>query len=148
MKPKTLQKRKQKPQTQSCIFLFPFRNVFREFWYSFDFLFIFILFIYFIYFLFISNFIIRSIYKVAFFCFLLEMFSVNFDIRSIAFLMYLLNGVPFQFCCNTWLPHPLSLDGFPNATTLLSLSFKLQFIVNNTSALFFCYCCAYHMQTF
>ena len=31
------------------------------------------------------------------FCQLLVMFSVNFDLCSIAFKMYLLNGVPFQF---------------------------------------------------
>ena len=27
----------------------------------------------------------------------------------------------FNFCFNLWLLHPLGLDGFPNATTLLSL---------------------------
>ena len=56
------------------------------------------------------------------------MSPVNFDVCSIAFVMYLVNGVPFSifvlirdFCTL------LSLDEFPNATTLLSLSFELQF---------------------
>ena len=49
---------------------------------------------------------------------------VNFDVCSTAFVLHLLNGVPFSnfvfigdYCT------PLSLDGFPNATSLLSLSF-------------------------
>ena len=41
--------------------------------------------------------------------------------------MYLLNGVSFQFCFNTRLLRPLSLDGPPNATTLLSLSFEKRY---------------------
>ena len=52
------------------------------------------------------------------------MSSVNFDVCSFAFVMYLLDGVPLSifvlirdYCTS------LSLDGFPNATTLLSLSF-------------------------
>ena len=57
------------------------------------------------------------------------MFSVNFDVCSIAFVMCLLNGVPFQFCFNTWLLHSFSLDGFPNAATLLSLSFKFMVFI-------------------
>ena len=59
------------------------------------------------------------------FCQILVMFYVNFDVCSIAFVVYLLNGVPFsifvlirEFCT------PLSLVGFPNATTLLFLSFQ------------------------
>ena len=31
---------------------------------------------------------------------ILAMFSVNFDVFSIAFVIYLLNGVRFQFCFN------------------------------------------------
>ena len=55
----------------------------------------------------------------------LALSSVNFDVCSIDIVMYLLNGVPFSmfvlmrdYCTS------LSLYGFPNATTLLSLSFK------------------------
>ena len=57
---------------------------------------------------------------------------VNFDVCSIAFEMHHLNGVPFSifvlihdYCA------PLSLYGFPNATTLLFLSFKFS-ILNAT----------------
>ena len=50
---------------------------------------------------------------------------VNFDVCSIAFVMCLLNGVPFSiFVLMRDYFTPLSLDGFPNATTLLSLSFE------------------------
>ena len=74
-----------------------------------------------------SNFF-RLLFFVSFFCLLLVMSSVNFDVCSIAFLMYLLNVVPFSISV---LIHdystPLCLDGFPNATILLSLSFELFF---------------------
>ena len=40
----------------------------------------------------------RAIYT--FFCFAFSMVSVNFSVCSIAFVTYLLNGVPYQFCCN------------------------------------------------
>ena len=60
---------------------------------------------------------------------LLTWSSVNFNVCSIAFVMYVLNDVPFpifvlirDYCT------PLSLDGFPNATTLLSLSFNFFFV--------------------
>ena len=55
------------------------------------------------------------------------MSSVNFDVCSIAFVMYLLNDVSLlifvlirNYCTQ------LSLDGFPNATTLFSLSLELK----------------------
>ena len=40
----------------------------------------------------------------------------------------------FNFCFNTWLLHPLGLDGFPNATTLLSRFFYV-FFCNKSSSL-------------
>ena len=50
---------------------------------------------------------------------------VNFNVCSIAFVMYLLNGVLFSvFVLVRDYCTPLSLDGFPDATTLLSLSFE------------------------
>ena len=56
----------------------------------------------------------HATYSFVFFGFLLVMFSVNFDVCSIAFVMHFLNGVTFQFCSSTWLLQPLSLDGFSN----------------------------------
>ena len=63
---------------------------------------------------------------------------MNFDVCSIAIVMYLLNGVPFSIFV---LIHdyytPLNLDGFPNATTLLSLCFtNLYARKSNISELF------------
>ena len=56
---------------------------------------------------------------------------VNFDVFSIAFVMYLLNGVPFSiFVLIRDYCTPLSLDGFSNATTLLSLSFAKTIMKN------------------
>ena len=53
------------------------------------------------------------------------MSSVNFDVGSIPFAVYFLNGVPFSiFVLICDYCTPLSLDGFPNATTLLSLSLE------------------------
>ena len=50
---------------------------------------------------------------------------VNFSVCSIAFVMHLLNGVPFSiFILVRDYYTSLSLDGFPNDTTLLSLSFE------------------------
>ena len=65
--------------------------------------------------------------KVVIFCsLLLAMSSVNFDVCSIAFVMYLINGVPFSiFVLIRDYCTPLGLDGFPNATSLLSLSFEI-----------------------
>ena len=62
------------------------------------------------------------------FCSLLLAFSsVNFDVCSIAFVMYLLNGVPFSiFVLIRDYCTLLSLDGFLNATT--SLSFTLKYL--------------------
>ena len=73
---------------------------------------------------------------------------VNFDVCLIAFVMYLLNGVPFSmFALIRDYYTPLSLGGFPNATTLLSLSFKFFFFFlwqnfnlsfcENTNSLFY-----------
>ena len=57
---------------------------------------------------------------------------VNFDVSSIAFVMYLLNGAPFSmFALIRDYYTPLSLGGFPNATTLLSLSFEFFFLWQN-----------------
>ena len=67
--------------------------------------------------------------KTIFFCVLLVMSSVNFDVCSIAFVVYLLNGVLSIFVLIRNYCTPLSLDGFFNATTLLSLSFKPIFIL-------------------
>ena len=51
---------------------------------------------------------------------------MNFDVCSIDFVTYFLNGVPLSiFVLIRDYCTPLSLDGFPNATTLLSLSFEL-----------------------
>ena len=62
---------------------------------------------------------------VNFFCLILAMSFVKFDVCSIVFVMYLLNGVPFSiFVLKRDYCTPLSLNGFPNATTLLSLSFE------------------------
>ena len=47
------------------------------------------------------NYIILGMQLLMFFPMLLVMLSENFDVYSIAFVMYLLNGVPFQFCFNT-----------------------------------------------
>ena len=54
---------------------------------------------------------------------------MNFDVCSIGFVMYFLDGVPFSifglirdYCT------PLSVDGFPYATTLLSFSFEYCFL--------------------
>ena len=53
------------------------------------------------------------------------MFSMNFDVCSTAFVIYLLNGIPSSiFVLISDYCTRLSLDGFPNATTLLSLSFE------------------------
>ena len=58
------------------------------------------------------------------------MSSVNFDVCSIAFVMYLLNGVPLSiFVLIRDYCTPFSLDGFPNATILLPLSLNLFEIV-------------------
>ena len=55
----------------------------------------------------------------------LVMSSANFDVCSIAFVMHLLNGVSFStFLLIRDYCTPLSLDGFPYATILLSLSFE------------------------
>ena len=57
----------------------------------------------------------------------LSAFSNNcceFGVCSIAFVMYLLNVPLFNFVLVHNYCTPLSLDGFPNATTLLSLSFE------------------------
>ena len=43
----------------------------------------------------------HATYSFVFFGFLLVMFSVNFDVCSIAFVMHFLNGVTFQFCSST-----------------------------------------------
>ena len=66
-----------------------------------------------------------------FFCsLLLALSSLNFNVCVIAFVKYLLNDVSFSICvlirdyCT-----PLSLDGFPSAATLLSLSFE--FTINS-----------------
>ena len=54
---------------------------------------------------------------------------MNFDVCLIAFVMYLSNGVPFSiFVLTRDYCTPLSLDGFPNAPTLLSLSFELNLL--------------------
>ena len=53
------------------------------------------------------------------------MSCVNFDVCLIAFVMYLLNGAPFSiFVLIRDYCSPLSLDGFPNATTLLYFHLK------------------------
>ena len=66
------------------------------------------------------------------------MSAVNFDVCSIDFIMYLLSGVPLSiFVLIRDYCTPFSLDGFPNATTLLSLSFK-KFIVAKLFWLHFC----------
>ena len=63
------------------------------------------------------------------------MSSVNFDVFLIAFVMYLLNGVPFSiFVLIRGYCTPLNLDGFPNATTLLSLSLIFRKIQENLIA--------------
>ena len=55
------------------------------------------------------------------------MSSVNFDVCLIAFVMHLLNGVPFTiFVLIRGYCIPLNLDGFPNATTLLFLFLHLR----------------------
>ena len=60
-----------------------------------------------------------------FFGLILAMSCVNFDVCSIALVMYLLNGVPFPiFVLIRDYFAPLSVDGFPNATALFSLSFE------------------------
>ena len=62
---------------------------------------------------------------VFFFVLILASSSVNFNVCSIDFVMLLLNGVPFSiFVLMRDYCTALSLDGFPNATTLLSLSFE------------------------
>ena len=58
------------------------------------------------------------------FCLLVVISSVNFDVCLISFVMNLLNGVPLSiFVLIRDYCTPLSMDGFPNATCLLSLSF-------------------------
>ena len=60
------------------------------------------------------------------------MSSVNFDVFLIAFVMYLLNGVPFSiFVLKRGYCTPLSLNGFSNATTLLTLSLEFRKIQEN-----------------
>ena len=59
---------------------------------------------------------------------LLALSSKNFNVCLIAFVMYLLNDVPFSiFVLIRDYCTPLGLDGFPNATTLLI--FLLNFTV-------------------
>ena len=63
------------------------------------------------------------------------MSSVNFDVCLNAFVKHLLNGVPFSiFALTLGYYTPLNLDGFPNATTLLSLSFEFRKIQENLIA--------------
>ena len=58
---------------------------------------------------------------------------VNFNVCSIAFVMYLLNGVPFLiFVLTHDYCTALSLDGFADATTLFSLSFVTNQLGVNT----------------
>ena len=38
-----------------------------------------------------------------FFCLPFVIFSINYNVWSIAFVVYFLNNAPFQFCCNTML---------------------------------------------
>ena len=82
-----------------------------------------------------------------FFCLLLVMSSVNFDVCSIVFVMYFLIGAPFSnfvllrdYCI------PLSLNGFPNATTLLSLSFEFGIKSGDAVLLLIrsCWCDGFH----
>ena len=63
---------------------------------------------------------------------LLALSSVNFDVCLIGFVMYFLDGVPFSiFSLIRDYCTPLSVDGFHNATTLLSflLNIFLQFLL-------------------
>ena len=63
--------------------------------------------------------------KFFFFCLILGMSYVNFDVFSIAFKMYLINGVLFSvFVLIRDYCTPITLDQFPHATTLLSLSYE------------------------
>ena len=77
------------------------------------------------------------------------MSSVNFDVCSIVFVKYLLIGVPFlifvllrDYCT------PLSLNGFPNASTLLSLSFEFDIKSGDAVLLLIrsCWCDGFHYK--
>ena len=72
-----------------------------------------------------------------FFFLLLALSSVNFDVCSIAFVMFLLIGVFLSiFVLIRNYCTPLSLDGFPNATTSLSLSFGIVFCGDRSKVMF------------